>query len=64
VTKENNRGSITSVQKARRISAKRVAKEQARENRARGGESGDQVEGRAPKRAKVAIRAPRRSRRA
>jgi hypothetical protein len=65
VAKENNRGSIALVQKARRASAKRVAEEQARENRAReGGESGDQVEGRVPKRAKVAIRAPRRSRRA
>jgi hypothetical protein len=50
VAKENNRGSITSVQKAGRVSAKRVAEEQARENRAGGGESGDQVEGRAPKR--------------
>ena len=40
----------------------RVAEEQARENGAReGGESGDQVEGRAPKRARVAIGAPRRS---
>jgi hypothetical protein len=65
VAKENNRGSIASVQKAGRASAKRVAEEQARENGAReGGESGDQVEGRAPKRAKVAIRAPRRSGRA
>jgi hypothetical protein len=64
VVKENNRSSITSVQKARRVSAKRVAKEQARENRARenrarGGESGDQVEGRAPKRARVARRSGR-----
>jgi hypothetical protein len=43
VAKENNRGSIASVQKAGRVSAKkRVAEEQARENRAReGGESGD-----------------------
>jgi hypothetical protein len=41
VAKENNRGSITSVQKAGRVSAKRVAKEQARENGARGGELGD-----------------------
>jgi hypothetical protein len=65
VAKESNRGSIASVQKAGRVSVKRVAEEQARENGARGGgESGDQVEGRAPKRAKVAIRAPRRSRRA
>jgi hypothetical protein len=64
VIKENNRGSIVSVQKARRASAKRVAEEQARENGAsengaiengaRGGESGDQVEGRVPKRARVA----------
>jgi hypothetical protein len=65
VAKENNRGLITSVQKAGRVSKrakKRVAKEQARENGAReGGESGDQVEGRAPKRARVAIGAPRRS---
>ena len=69
VAKENNRGSIASVQKARRVSTKRVAKEQARENRAiengaienraRGGESGDQVEGRAPKRARVARRSGR-----
>jgi hypothetical protein len=65
VVKENNRGSIASVQKAGRASErvkKRVAKEQARENRAgEGGESGDQVEGRVPKRAKVAMRVPRRS---
>jgi len=59
VAKENNRGSIASVQKAGRASAKRVAEEQACENGAsengvRGGESGDQVEGRAPKRARVA----------
>jgi hypothetical protein len=65
VAKENNRGLIASVQKARRASAKkRVAEEQARENRAsenraRGGESGDQVEGRAPKRARVARRSGR-----
>jgi hypothetical protein len=59
VAKENNRSSITSVQKARRASTKRVAKEQARENGAReGGESGDQVEeGRAPKRARRSGRA-------
>jgi hypothetical protein len=67
VAKENNRGSIASVQKAGRASErakKRVAEEQARKNGAReGGESGDQVEGRAPKRARVAIGAPRRSRR-
>jgi hypothetical protein len=64
VAKENNRGSIASVQKAGRASAKRVAEEQAREKRAiengaRGGESGDQVEGRAPKRARVARRSGR-----
>jgi hypothetical protein len=64
VAKENNRGSITSVQKAGRASAKRVAEEQARENgasenRAGGGKSGDQVEGRAPKRARVARRSGR-----
>jgi hypothetical protein len=45
VVKENNRGLITLVQKARRVSEKakkRVAKEQARENGAReGGESGN-----------------------
>jgi hypothetical protein len=69
VVKENNRGSIASVQKAGRASVKRVAEEQARENGAGEngageGESGDQVEGRAPKRAKVAIRALRRSGRA
>jgi hypothetical protein len=65
VAKENNRGSIASVQKAGRVSErakKRVAEEQARENGAgEGGESSNQVEGRAPKRAKVAMRAPRRS---
>ena len=65
VAKENNRGLITLVQKARRVSErakKRVAEEQVRKNGAReGGESGDQVEGRAPKRARVAIGAPRRS---
>ena len=59
--------SIILVQKARRASErakKRVAKEQVRENGAREeGESGNQVEGRAPKRARVAIGAPRRSRR-
>jgi hypothetical protein len=64
VAKENNRGSITSIQKAGRASTKRVAKEQARENGAiengaGGGESGDQVEGRAPKRARVARRSGR-----
>jgi hypothetical protein len=69
VAKENNRGLIALVQKAGRASVKRVAEEQARENRAgengaREGESGDRVEGRAPKRAKVGIRAPRRSGRA
>jgi hypothetical protein len=59
VAKENNRGSIALVQKAGRVSErakKRVAEEQARENR---GESGDQVEGRAPKRARVARRSGR-----
>ena len=66
VAKENNRGSITLVQKAGRVSERakkreRVAEEQARENGAGGGESGDQVEGRAPKRARVAMGAPRRS---
>jgi hypothetical protein len=64
VAKENNRGSIASVQKAGRVSAERVAEEQARENGASengagGGESGDQVEGRAPKRARVARRSRR-----
>jgi len=64
VAKENNRGSIASIQKAGRASAKRVAEEQARENGASengagGGESGDQVEGRAPKRARVARRSGR-----
>ena len=67
VAKENNRGSITSVQKAGRASErakKRVAKEQVRENGAREeGESGNQVEGRAPKRARVAIEVPKHSRR-
>jgi hypothetical protein len=74
VVKENNRGSIALVQKAGRVSErvkKRVTKEQARENRAsengasengaREGESGDQVEGRVPKRARVATGAPRHS---
>jgi rhamnose utilization protein RhaD (predicted bifunctional aldolase and dehydrogenase) len=65
VAKENNHDLITLVQKAKRISErakKRVAKEQARENRARKKrESGNQVKGRAPKRAKVAMRAPRHS---
>ena len=74
VAKENNRGLIASIQKAGRASAKRVAEEQARENGASengasengaiengagGGESGDQVEGRAPKRARVARRSRR-----
>ena len=61
---ENSRGLISSVQKAGRVSErakKRVATEQAREDRAGGGELGDQVEGKAPKRAKVAMGAPRRS---
>ena len=69
MAKENNRSSIASVQKAGRASErvkKRVAEEQARENGASengagGGESGNQVEGRAPKRARVAIGARRRS---
>jgi hypothetical protein len=65
VAKENNRGSIALVQKAGRVSErakKRVAEEQARENRAREGEeSGNQVKGRVPKRAKVAMRVPRHS---
>jgi hypothetical protein len=61
---ENSRRSISLVQKTRRVSErakKRVATEQARENKAGGGESGDQVEGRVPKRAKVAMGVPRRS---
>ena len=44
VAKENNRGSISSVQKAGRVSErakKRVAIKQAREDRAREGESGE-----------------------
>ena len=64
VALENSRGSISSVQKAGRVSErakKRVATEQAREDGAGGGELGDQVEGKAPKRAKVAMGAPRRS---
>jgi hypothetical protein len=64
VAKENNRGSISSVQKAGRISErakKRVATEQAREDGAREGEPGDQVGIRAPKRARLAMGAPRRS---
>ena len=44
-----------------RMAKKRVAVEQARENGAGEGESGDQVGVRAPKRAKVAMGAPRRS---
>jgi hypothetical protein len=44
-----------------RMVKKRVAVEQARENGAAEGESGDQVGVRAPKRAKVAMGAPRRS---
>jgi len=67
VAKENNRGSITLVQKAGRVSErakKRVAEKQVRKNRAgKGRESGNQVEGRVPKRAKVAIRVPRYNRR-
>jgi hypothetical protein len=61
---EDGRGSIASVQKAGRASEKtkkRVAIEQAREDGAGGGESGDQVGGRAAKRAKVAMGVPRRS---
>jgi hypothetical protein len=61
-----SRGLITSVQKAGRAferAKKRVAMEQACENGAGEGESGDQVGGRAPKRAKVAMGAPRHSRR-
>jgi hypothetical protein len=61
VAKENNRGLIILVQKARRASErvkKRVAEEQPRENGAReGGESGNQVEGRVPKRARRSERA-------
>jgi hypothetical protein len=58
VAKENNRGSISLVQKASRASErakKRVAIEQAREE----GEPGNQVGVRAPKRAKVAMGAPK-----
>jgi hypothetical protein len=61
---ENSRRLISSVQKAGRVSErakKRVATEQVREDGAGGGESGNQVEGRAPKRAKVAMGVPRRS---
>jgi hypothetical protein len=65
VAKENNRSLIALVQKARRVSErakKRVAEEQVYKNGAgEGGESGNQVEGRVPKRAKVAMRVPRRS---
>jgi hypothetical protein len=64
VVKENNRDLISLVQKARRISErakKKVAIEQAREDRAREGESGKQVGIRVPKRARVAIKAPRRN---
>jgi hypothetical protein len=64
VAKENNRGSISSVQKARRVSErakKKVAIKQPREDGAREGESGEQVGVRVPKRARVAIKAPRRS---
>ena len=64
VAKENNRGSISLVQKARRVSErakKRVAIEQARKDGAREGESGKQVGVRVPKRARVTMKAPRRS---
>ena len=64
VAKENNRGSISLVQKAGRVSErakKRVAIEQPREDGAREGESGEQVGVRVPKRARVAMKAPRRS---
>jgi hypothetical protein len=64
VALENSRRSIASVQKAGRASErskKRVAIEQARENGSGEGETGDQMGGRAPKRAKVAIGAPRHS---
>jgi hypothetical protein len=57
-------GSIALVQKASRVferAKKRVAIEQVYENRAREGELGDQVGGRVPKRAKVAIGVPRYS---
>ena len=53
VAKENNRGSISLVQKARRVSErakKRVAIEQPRKDRAREGESGEQVGIRSQKR--------------
>jgi hypothetical protein len=64
VAKENNRGSISLVQKAGRVSErakKKVAIEQAREDGAREGELGKQVGIRIPKRARVAMKAPRRS---
>ena len=64
VVKENNRGLISLVQKARRVSErakKRVAIEQAREDGAREGESGEQVGVRVPKRARVAMKAPRQN---
>jgi hypothetical protein len=64
VVKENNRGLISLVQKARRVSErvkKRVAIEQVRKDGAREGELGKQVGMRVPKRARVAMKAPRRS---
>ena len=64
VVKENNRGLISLVQKAGRVSErakKRVAIEQAREDGAREGESGEQVGVRVPKRARVAMKAPRQN---
>ena len=64
VAKENNRGSISSVQKAGRVSErakKRVAIEQVCEDGAREGESGEQVGVRVPKRTRVTMKAPRRS---
>jgi hypothetical protein len=64
VVKENNRGLISLVQKAGRVSErakKRVAIEQAREDRAREGELGKQVGVRVLKRARVAIKVSRRS---
>jgi hypothetical protein len=61
-----SRRSITSVQKAGRAFErvkKRIAIEQVYENGAGEGESGNQVGGRVPKRAKVAMGVPRYSRR-
>jgi hypothetical protein len=59
-----SRGLIALVQKAGRAferAKKRVAMEQACENRAGEGELGDQVGGRVAKRAKVAMGVPRHS---